>query len=111
VAKSSQDVFASAAEEAALRKLEGLRTLNLGEALSLPEAEAEDIVVAGKEVQLTVFRQTGIPNLPDAVLITAQIIRAGLGGLISYHYERGLVFLPNGGNRDATEDELLATDG
>lgn len=107
----SQDAFVSAAEKAASEKLEGLKGLSLDDVLKLPEAAAEDIVVAGKEVQLTLFRQLGIPNYPDAVLITAQVIRAGLGGIVSYHYEKGIVFFSTGDRREATEDELLATGG
>ena len=111
MARLSHDAFASAAEKAAGERLEGLKELSFDDVLNLPEAAAEDIVVAAKEVQLTVFRQLGIPSLPDAVLITAQVARAGLGGMVSYHHEKGLVFFSTGGYREATEDELLETGG
>ena len=106
-----QEEFAMEAEKIALERLEEFKALSLDEVLKIPEAEAWDIVVAGKEVQMTVFRQTGIPDIPQAVLVTAQIIRAGMGGIVTYHHEEGLVFLPQGGNRAATEEELLATAG
>jgi hypothetical protein len=92
-------------------RLAELRILSFGDVLDLPGALAEDIVIAGKEVQLTTFRQKDLPNLPGAVLVTAQLARAGLGGLISYHYERALVYFADGEIREATQDELLATGG
>ena len=105
----SRDTFAKAAESAARLKLEEIKHLSFEDALKQPAAAIEDVVVAGKEVQLAVFRQSGIPDLPEAVLITAQITRAGLGGVINYRHEQGWIFFPSGGNRDATETELLAT--
>ena len=105
----TEDKLEPAAEAEAANRIDALRASSYDEAANMPTAAAEDIVVAGKEVQLTVFRQNGIPEHPDAVLITVQISRAGLGGIVNFFLEKGLVFLPDGETRDATEDELAAT--
>lgn len=109
MSESAQNTFASAAEQAASEKLRSFARHSIDEVLKLPEASAEDIVVAGKEVQLTVFRQLGVPDFPDALLVTAQVVRAGLGGIVTYHHEQGLVFFAGGGNRRASDEELEAT--
>ena len=105
------EAFESAAQDAARTKIEELKKLTMKDVLLLPEASAEDIVVAGKEVQRAIFRQMGVPDLPDAVLVTVQVSRAALGGIVKYLHENGLVFLPDGSCRQATEAELLATGG
>ena len=91
------------------RKLAELRELTYTDAQGLSAAAFEDIVVAGKEVQLTVFRQQGVLSAADAVLVTVQLARAGLGGIVNFQLERGLVYLPGRPVRDATEDELEQT--
>lgn len=103
--------FESAALSVIDAKLAELRKLSLAEAADLPGAFLEDIVVGDKEVQLTIFRQQGVPDFPDAVLVTVQLARAGLGGVINFQKERALVFQANGEIREATEGELLATGG
>jgi len=86
---------------AALRNTHSLET-----ASALPEAHFEDVVIAGREVQLTVFRQSKVPFLDGQVLVTVQIARHGLGGVKSFHVERGLVFSAGASARDATAREL-----
>jgi len=89
-------------------ELDRLRSaLTHTQARALPEAEAKDILVAGKEVQLTVFRQTEPHFLKGGVLISVQLARFGLGGVVCQRIERGLVFSPDSAPRDATEGELL----
>lgn len=87
------------------------QTLSFSDALSLREADAQDILVAGKEVQLTIYRQANVPFLPGHVLITVQLARHGLGGVVLHHIERGLVFSAAAATRDATEQELLDSGG
>ena len=111
MAKLSKEEFETEAKKLIDTKFEELKLLSFSDSFDLPGALAEDVVVAGREVQLTIFKQKGVPNLPDVVLVTAQLARAGLGGLISYHYERALVYSSNGDIREATESELLATGG
>ena len=105
------DTFTQEAAAIAESKLAELRNLDFTAAAALPGAQLEDIVVAGKEVQMTVFRQIGIPGSAEAVLVTVQLARAGLGGLLTYKYEKALVYSSNGDIREATESELLATGG
>ena len=94
------------------RELDRLRTeLTFAQASAVPDAEATDIVVAGKEVQLTIFKQTGPGFLKGRVLITVQLARFGLGGVVAQQIERGLIFSPDAAPRDATEGELLESRG
>ena len=105
----NKEVFEKEAEKLVDRKLKALQALAYDDALKLPNAVPEDIVIAGKEVQITVFRQSDIEALPNAVLVTLQVVRAGLGGILNYQFERGLVYFSTGEVREATESELLAT--
>ena len=109
--KVTKEVFDAAAKKVTDERLVELKMLTYEDAFGLPGALSKDIVVAGKEVQMTIFRQLGLPDIPEAVLVTVQISRAGLGGLVSYHYERALVYTVNGEFREATQSELLATGG
>jgi len=81
-------------------------TLTFASAGALPEAQFEDIVIAGKEVSFTVFRQSKVPFLQGQVLVTVQVARHGLGGVVSFHAEKGLVFSAGAPVRDATTQEL-----
>ena len=101
--------FTTAAKSVASLRLHAIRSMCFEDVLKLPEVAIEDIVVTGKEVQLAVFRQRGVPDHPEAALITVQITRAGMRGLINFQFEKGLVFLPTGVSREATEVELKAT--
>lgn len=103
--------FEAEAQIVAERKLAELSKLTVAEASNLPGAHLQDIVIDGKEVQLTIFKQLGVPDLSDAVLVTVQIARAGLGSKITFHFERALVYSANGEIREATQSELLATGG
>jgi hypothetical protein len=78
---------------------------------ALPEAHAEDIVVAGREVQLMIFRQSNVPFLAGQVLVTVQIARHGMGGVSLFQVEKGLVFSPSAPARDATTEELQRSGG
>lgn len=92
------------------REIERLRAgLTFEKARNLPQAEGRDVVVAGREVQLTVFRQTDARIGDGGVLVTVQVARFGLGGTNTYRVERGLVFSPDAPPRDATEEELVTS--
>ena len=94
------------------REVDRLRAeLTFSQALALPEAAAKDIVIARREVQLTIFRQTEPHFLKGDVLITVQLARFGLGGIVSYHTERGVVFSPTAAPREATQGELQNSGG
>src|SRR5687768_5662289 len=81
--------FKLAVEDTLLKRVDQLRgSLDYRGALSLPQAAGEDIVVAGKEVQLTTFRQV----VPSGVLVTVQIARHSMGGVLTFKSEKGLVF-------------------
>jgi hypothetical protein len=84
-------------------------TLTFAEAILLPESNSQDIVVAGKEAQLTIYRQVGVSSQDGQVLVTVQVARHALGGVVSFHIEKGIVFSPTVPARDATEKELLAS--
>jgi hypothetical protein len=86
------------------------RTLDLAGALALPAASFEDIVLCGREAQLTIFRQADQPS-SGQVLVTAQIARHALGGVKSLAFDRGLVFSSVGPARDATDLELRTSGG
>jgi hypothetical protein len=101
-------VFNDAALAAVQSELDRLGTeLTFTQARALPEAQAKDIVVAGKEVQLTIYRQTELGFLNGGVLLTVQLARFGLGGVVAQKIERGLVFSAGAAPRDATEGEIL----
>jgi hypothetical protein len=89
------------------REIERLRgELTFQKAKELPPAEGRDVVIAGREVQLTIFRQSGLAFLDGDVLVTVQVARFGLGGTNTFRLERGLVFSSRAPTRDATENEL-----
>lgn len=101
------EAFTVEAERAIDARIAQLRsTLAFATAGALPEAQYEDIVIAGKEVLFTVFRQSSIPFLAGQVLLTVQVARHGLGGVVSFQTEKGLVFSPDAAVRDATAREL-----
>jgi hypothetical protein len=101
------EAFAVEAERAVDTRIAQLRsTLAFATASALPEAQFEDVVIAGKEVLFTVFRQSNIPFLAGQVLVTVQVARHGLGGVVSFQTEKGLVFSPGHPVRDATPQEL-----
>ncbi len=86
-------------------------TLSCAQARELPEAEGRDIVVAGREVQLTTFRQPAPSASGGETLVTVQVARFGLGGMVSYHTEKGLIFSSSAAPRDATGSELVESGG
>ena len=102
---------AEAIKEVDARVAELRSTRSFETASSLPEAHAEDIVVAGREVQLMIFRQSSVPLLAGQVLVTVQISRHGMGGVLLFRTERGLVFSPGMPARDATAEELQQSGG
>ena len=81
-------------------------SLSFDDALALPAAESSDIVILGKEVLLTIFRQSDVPSLKDQVLVTVQVSRQTMGGMSTSLRERGLVFSADAPPRQATEEEL-----
>ncbi|MGR8946830.1 MAG: hypothetical protein ACU84Q_02205 [Gammaproteobacteria bacterium] len=104
-----KDEFAKAAQLFADKSLEKYKALTPQDIEALPRAQIEDVVISGKEVQVTVFKQVGVPPFANATLVTVQIVRAGLGGILNYQYEKGLVFDDSGYVREATDYELQAT--
>jgi hypothetical protein len=89
-----------------------LRTeLSFSQAVALPESASREVVIAGKKVQLTIFRQTELPFLKGDVLVTVQVAYSILGGFVSHHTERGIVFSPNEMPREATHIELRISGG
>lgn len=86
-------------------------SLSYADARRLPQGTADDIVVAGREAQLTIFRQVDPESLKGRVLVTVQVARFGLGGTTSYRAERGLVFSADEPPREATDAELKSTSG
>jgi hypothetical protein len=93
-------------EELERRAAQLRATLDFVSAGARPQGTAEDIVLAGREAQLTVFRQADPPGLPDTVLVTLQIARFGMGGVTSFRAEKGIVFDASGLVREATLREL-----
>lgn len=83
-------------------------TLTFEQASSCAEVTPEDLVVAGKEVLLTTYRQSDTP-MAGEVLLTVQVARHSLGGVASFQMERGLVFSRQGDPREATESELAGS--
>ncbi len=99
-------LFQDAAEFLVASHIRRLReTLAFEDAASLPAVSPDDVVVAGKEVLLAIYRQSDRP-LPGQILVTVQIARHALGGVLSFHTEKGLVFSPHESPRDATAREL-----
>jgi hypothetical protein len=83
-------------------------TLHLAAAALLPQAQSRDIVLVGREAQLTIFRQMDRP-LPGHVLVTVQVARHSLGGVSTLRFEKGLVYSPGDLVREATDQELQAS--
>jgi hypothetical protein len=107
-----REVFNQAALDEVQRHVQRLRnTLTYEDAKALPQVDGRGVVIEGREVALTIFRQADLPILGNGVLVTVQIARHALGGAISFHTERGLVFEPQGAPRDATEQELQNSGG
>ncbi len=93
--------------EEALAELESRReqlrsSLGFEDAKALSAIDIHDVVFAGREAQLSIFRQ----ELDAGVLVTFQVARHGLGGVTSLRIEKGLVFSPDAAPRDATDVEL-----
>jgi len=103
-------VFNDAALAAVQSEIVRLITaLSYPQACELPETQVSDIVVAGREVQLTTFRQRLPSSSSGEILVVVQVARFGLGGIVSYQIERGLIFSPSAAPRDATEAELTGS--
>jgi hypothetical protein len=85
-----------------------MRSLSFDQASLLAEAASEEVALAGRVCDLSVFRQQ---VAEDAVLVVVQIARRGIFSAISYHSERGLVFEHGGNVREASSHELLASGG
>jgi hypothetical protein len=84
-------------------------SLDFDGAAALPEIQCRDIVIVGREATLTVFRQLDRPA-PGHVLVTVQVARHSLGGLTALKIEKGVVFPRGAPARDATDEELLASE-
>jgi hypothetical protein len=104
--------FWSEAEKFIEAHAQGLRdSLTYEDVLALPEADSRDIVILGKEVLLTIFRQSDVPALEGQVLVTVQVSRHTLGGMSTSLRERGLVFSAGNPPRPATEQEMRDSGG
>ena len=88
-----------------------LRSLTFEQARALPEGSSEDTVLGGIPCRVTVYAQLAPWKLPGTVLVTVQVARRKLLGMVEYHIERGLVFSPEGVVREATRVELRDTGG
>lgn len=109
---SLADKFREEALVMVQKHLDELRsTLSYQDALSLPAVACQDIVVAGKEALLTIYRQADLPFLAGQVLVTAQIARHALGGVTSFQIEKALVFSPQDPPRAASDQELADSRG
>jgi hypothetical protein len=103
--------FWSEAEKFIEAHAEELRgSLSYADALALPEADSRDIVIQGREVLLTVFRQADVP-LPGKLLVTVQVSRHTMGGMSTSLRERGLVFSAASPPRPATAQEMRDSGG
>ena len=107
----SMEEFTELANETLREKVATLKLLSFEEVQNLPVAFAEDVLVGRKEVQITVFKQANLPELGNAVLITVQLARFGLGGVAIYQAEEGFVFSKTKAVRQATVAELDSTRG
>lgn len=104
---SLRETFNQEAMELVQGEVDRLRAeLTFDKAREIPRADGRDVVVAGKEVQLMIFRQTEPEFLQGRVLVTVQAARFALGGTNTFRIERGLIFAPGEPPRDATETEL-----
>jgi len=84
-----------------------LKSLTYAEAMSLPEVSHErELTLGDIKCSATVFAQRNVHNLPGAVLVVALVARARFFGAMQSHTERGLMFLPDGTVREATNREL-----
>lgn len=102
--------FNDAALAAVQSEITRLRAeLSYPQACELPETAIGDVVVAGREVQLTTFRQRLPSSSSGEILVVVQIARFGLGGVVSYRTEKGLVFSSGAAPRDATGAELAGS--
>lgn len=108
---SPAEAFKKAVKELLDARIKLLSSLTFESAGALPQGQAEDVLITGREAQLTIYRQTNPPNLPGAVLVTVQLARFGMGGVTSFKQEKGLVFSPGHAAREATTDELLGSGG
>ena len=85
-----------------------LRKLGYTDVSALPEAEGKEITLATKKCSLTSYVQrldTG------ELLVTIQVARPRLFGLMSMHRENGLIFSQHGQVREATDQELAESGG
>lgn len=90
------------------QRIAQVQRLRISDISALPEASGEDLIIAGQKCSLTIYRQR---TSDDQLLVTVQLGRPSLAGLVSFHRERGLVFSRDGSVREATPEELAATGG
>ena len=100
------------AERAIESRLSQLRQLTYQEAATLMPPQGESLILSDVPCKVWVYvqRDARLPLPKDAVLVTVQIARQRLWGTMSWH-ERGLVFLPHGEVRAATDIELRDSGG
>ena len=90
------------------RRVANLMQLRFKDAAALPETDGREVVICGQGCQVTVFRQV---TEGGDVVVTVQIARPTLAGMISSHTERGVVFSERKHVREATAQELLVSGG
>jgi hypothetical protein len=94
-------------------RLSQFRRLTYQEAATLQPPQGESLILSDIACKLWVYVQRDAhPPLPkDAVLVTVQVARERVWGMVSYHTEGGLVFMPHGEVREATDIELRDSGG
>lgn len=89
-------------------RIAALRKLTLDEVRALPEISDQEMKVGKYNWSLTEFVQK-LPS--DEILVVLQASRPSFFGLSSVGTERGVIFSPSGGVRDATTEELIESGG
>jgi hypothetical protein len=77
------------------------------EVSKMPESTSQILEIAGARCTLSVFCQ----RLGNHFLVTVQIAQSVCFGLVSRHWERGVVFSANYSPREATPLELQNSGG
>ena len=84
-------------------KVEQLRHLSYDAVCQLPAASGDEVAMAGHTYAVTIYRHD---IAATECLLVVQVAAPTLLGLGGRHWERGVVFRPGGGVREASEREL-----
>jgi len=102
----STRAFYEAAVRLAEERLTPFRSLSYEKALALPQAQSEELSVAGQKVSFTLSRHVGSGQLDGCVIVVALVALPRWFRLGAHRTERGIVFSPNTPQREATALEL-----